>query len=263
MIVGAACHRYNSNLRDVDIVHGADSASKKGPPIRPSLNPALSLSFELMSKEPLGSEPLPDAAARGGRRSASPPVASVRLRPIRRSIASRSHLCPVACDPLASLPPCRHRRSRPPFRWQLSPANDRRPRYRLPSQSTRSREAKRMRRVQKIHADRAAERSCSQAGMRAAGGAADHDNNQWCMGEHARNDAGEFLPLRRLHRLVLRGEDGSKPLACMPPRLAIDDRRMIAISFHFVCMLCDCFKSRRSFDRGAGTSLYRRVVLKC
>jgi hypothetical protein len=164
MIVGAACHRYNSNLRDVDIVHGADSTSKKGPPIRPSLNPALSLPFELMSKEPLGSEPLPDAAARGGRRSASPPVASVRLRPIRRSIASRSHLCPVACDPLASLSPCRHRRSRPPFRWQLSPANDRRPRYRLPSQSTRSREAKRMRRVQKIHADRAAERSCSRLG---------------------------------------------------------------------------------------------------
>jgi hypothetical protein len=24
--VGAACHRYNSNLRDADIVHGADSA---------------------------------------------------------------------------------------------------------------------------------------------------------------------------------------------------------------------------------------------
>jgi hypothetical protein len=23
--VGAACHRYNSNLRDADIVHGADS----------------------------------------------------------------------------------------------------------------------------------------------------------------------------------------------------------------------------------------------
>ena len=50
--VRAACHRYNSNLRDADIVHGADSASKKVPPIRPSLNPALSLSFELMSKEP-------------------------------------------------------------------------------------------------------------------------------------------------------------------------------------------------------------------
>jgi hypothetical protein len=57
--VGAACHRYNSNLRDADIVHGADSASKKVPPIRPSSNPTLSLSFELMSKEP----PTPSASA--------------------------------------------------------------------------------------------------------------------------------------------------------------------------------------------------------
>jgi len=41
--VGAACHRYNSNLRDADIVHRADSASKKVPPIRPSLNPGFVL----------------------------------------------------------------------------------------------------------------------------------------------------------------------------------------------------------------------------
>jgi hypothetical protein len=174
-----------------------------------------------MSKEPLGSEPLPDAAARGGRRSASPPVASVRLRPIRRSIASRSHLCPVACDPLASLSPCRHRRSRPPFRWQLSPANDGRPRYRLPSRSTRSREAKRMRRVQKIHADRAAERPAPRLGCAPPEVRLTTITISGAWGEHARNDADEFLPLRRLHRLVLRGEDGSKPLARTPPRLAI------------------------------------------
>jgi hypothetical protein len=95
--VGAACHRYNSNLRDADIVHGADSASKKRP------DPAtVAAHVATISRN------LPNAlAVDRGRRSNAKWGAPVRRHPVRFYHLERGifvsfwrHATPI-CDGIA------------------------------------------------------------------------------------------------------------------------------------------------------------------